>query len=113
MSRDFCFVNNAVQANLLAAVNPNDEARNQVYNVAVGDRTSLNQLFELIRAGLEKDYPHLKGFKPLYQQFRAGDIKHSWADISKAKNLLKYSPSHSISAGIEQTLAWYTKNSIS
>ena len=111
-SRDFCYIDNTVQANILAAV-AGKGAANQVYNVAVGDRTSLNQLFELIRAGLEKYYPHLKELKPLYQQFRAGDIKHSWADISKAKNLLKYSPSHSISAGIEQTLAWYTKNSIS
>ena len=111
-SRDFCYIDNTVQANILAAV-VGEGAANQIYNVAVGDCTTLNQLFELIRAGLEKHYPHLKELKPLYQDFRAGDIRHSWADISKAKNLLGYSPSYSISAGIEQALAWYIKNSIS
>jgi UDP-N-acetylglucosamine 4-epimerase len=111
-SRDFCYIDNTVQCNILAAV-AGKSAANQVYNVAVGDRTTLNELFELIRAGLENHYPHLKELKPEYQDFRAGDIRHSWADIAKAKRLLGYSPSHSISAGIALALAWYTKNSIS
>jgi UDP-N-acetylglucosamine 4-epimerase len=107
-SRDFCYIDNTVQVNILAAV-AKEDAANQIYNVAVGDRTTLNNLFELIRAGLEKDHPHLKDFKPNYQNFRAGDVKHSLADISKAKDLLGYSPSHRISAGIDQALEWYVK----
>ena len=108
-SRDFCYIDNTVQVNILAAV-AKEDATNQIYNVAVGDRTTLNNLFELIRAGLEKGYPHLKDFKPNYQDFRAGDVKHSLADISKAKNLLDYNPSHSIDAGIKTALEWYVKN---
>jgi len=108
-SRDFCFIDNTVQVNILAAV-AGDEAANQVYNVAVGDRTTLNDLFELIRAGLENEFPHLKNFKPNYQDFRAGDVRHSLADISKAKNLLGYYPSHRIGAGIEEALKWYVKD---
>jgi UDP-N-acetylglucosamine 4-epimerase len=108
-SRDFCYIDNTVQVNILAAV-ASDGAANQVYNVAVGDRTTLNDLFELIRAGLENDYPQLKDFKPVYQDFRAGDVRHSLADISKAENLLGYSPSHRIGAGIDQALEWYVKD---
>ena len=111
-SRDFCYIDNTVQANLLAATTQNPDATNQVYNVAVGDRTTLNDLFELIRAGLEKQYPHLKDFKPLYQDFRAGDVRHSLADISKAENLLGYCPSHRIGAGIDEALKWYVKDII-
>ena len=110
-SRDFCYIDNTVQINILAAV-AGDEATNQVYNVAVGDRTTLNDLFELIRAGLENQYPHLKNFKPIYQDFRAGDVRHSLADISKAANLLGYCPSHRIGAGIKDALNWYVTNSI-
>ena len=108
-SRDFCYIDNTVQVNILAAV-AGDEAANQVYNVAVGDRTTLNDLFELIRAGLENQYPHLKDFKPIYRDFRAGDVRHSLADISKAKNLLGYCPSHRIGAGIDEALKWYVKD---
>ena len=110
-SRDFCYVDNTVQVIILAAV-AGDEVANQVYNVAVGDRTTLNDLFELIRAGLESDYPHLKNFKPIYQDFRAGDVRHSLADISKAKNLLGYCPSHRIGAGIDEALKWYVRDII-
>jgi len=108
-SRDFCYIDNTVQVNILAAV-AGDEAANQVYNVAVGDRTTLNDLFELIRAGLENGYPRLKDFKPVYQDFRAGDVRHSLADISKAENLLGYCPSHRIGTGIDQALEWYVKD---
>jgi len=110
-SRDFCYIDNTVQVNILAAV-AGDDAANQVYNVAVGDRTTLNDLFELIRAGLENAYPHLKNFKPIYQDFRAGDVRHSLADISKAENLLGYCPSHRIDAGIDEALKWYVKDII-
>ncbi len=108
-SRDFCYIDNTVQVNILAAV-AGDEAADQVYNVAVGDRTTLNELFELIRSGLENEFPHLKNFKPHYQDFRPGDVRHSLADISKAKNLLGYCPSHRIGAGIEEALKWYVKD---
>ena len=108
-SRDFCYIDNAVQANILAATAP-EVAANQVYNVALGERTSLNQLFELIRAGLERQYPHLINLKTNHQDFRAGDIKHSQADISKAKNLLGYDPSHRINEGLDKALQWYVNN---
>lgn len=108
-SRDFCYIDNAVQANILAATAP-EVAANQVYNVALGERTSLNQLFELIRAGLERQYPHLINLKANHQDFRAGDIKHSQADISKAKNLLGYDPSHRINEGLDKALQWYVNN---
>lgn len=106
-SRDFCFIENAIQANILSATTKNEEALNQVFNVAVGDRTSLNQLFELIRSGLETDFPYLQACKPEYRDFRAGDVKHSLADISKAERLLDYVPSDRIGEGMKKTLAWY------
>jgi UDP-N-acetylglucosamine/UDP-N-acetylgalactosamine 4-epimerase len=106
-SRDFCYIDNTVQANLLAATTDNQEAVDQVYNVAVGDRTSLNQLFESIRALLEQSFPHLKNFKPSYRDFRAGDVRHSLADISKARNLLGYEPTHRIGEGLKESMDWY------
>jgi len=111
-SRDFCYIDNAVQANILAATAP-EAAANQVYNVAVGERTSLNQLFKLIRTGLETQYPHLINLKAIHQDFRAGDIKHSQADISKAKNLLGYDPKYRINEGLDMALQWYVKNLVS
>jgi len=107
-SRDFCYIDNAVQANILAATAP-EVAANQVYNVAVGKRTSLNELYELIRVGLESQYPHLTNLKAIHQEFRAGDIRHSQADISKAKNLLGYDPSYHIKEGLDTALQWYMK----
>jgi UDP-N-acetylglucosamine 4-epimerase len=106
-SRDFCYIANTVQANLLAATTDNPDAVAQVYNVAVGDRTTLNQLFEAIRALLEQRFPHLKDFKPAYRDFRAGDVRHSLADISKAKNLLGYAPTHRIGDGLKEAMNWY------
>ena len=85
----------------------------KVYNVAVGERTSLNQLFKLIRTGLEIQYPHLINLKAIHQDFRAGDIKHSQADISKAKNLLGYDPKYRINEGLDMALQWYVKNLVS
>jgi UDP-N-acetylglucosamine 4-epimerase len=108
-SRDFCYIANAVQANLLAATTANPEATNQVYNVAVGDRTTLNGLFETIRSTLEPRFSHLQGFKPNYRDFRAGDVRHSLADISKAKILLGYEPSHRIKEGLVEAMDWYVK----
>lgn len=109
-SRDFCYIANTVQANLLAATAEHPDAANQVYNVAVGDRTTLNDLFEAIRAILEPRFPHLKGFKPIYRDFRAGDVRHSLADISKARTLLGYAPSHRIREGLLEAMDWYVND---
>lgn len=104
-SRDFCFVENAVQANLLAA-KAEDVARNHVYNVAVGDRTSLNNLFEVLSAHLNRNGVSYSR-KPVYGEFRPGDVRHSQADVSKAKNLLGYGPEFNISQGIGKAMSWY------
>ena len=106
-SRDFCFVDNVVQANLLAAAIADRGAVNQVYNVAVNDRTTLNQLFRLIKDILVIDYPHLAGRTPVYKEFRPGDVRHSQADISRAQELIQYRPMDSVSQGMTKTLAWY------
>jgi len=87
-SRDFCFIDNVVQANLLAAITQDPEAVNQIYNMAVGDRATLNQLYEQLHLNLLPSYPHLQGVKPVYRDFRAGDVRHSLADVSKACTLL-------------------------
>jgi UDP-N-acetylglucosamine 4-epimerase len=105
-SRDFCYVDNAVQANILAAT-AQDEATNQVYNVAVGERTTLNQLFALIRDKLAPRFPELMGAQPGYREFRTGDVRHSQADISKAQRLLGYQPTHRIGDGIVEAMEWY------
>ena len=109
-SRDFCYVANVVQANLLAATATMPEAVNQVYNVAVSDRTTLNQLFALIRDGLARHDPALAAAQPAYQDFRAGDVRHSQADISKAQRLLGYVPTHRLAEGMAEALDWYRRN---
>ena len=106
-SRDFCFVDNAVQANLLAATSKNPEAANQVYNVALNDRTSLNRLFELLRDTLIATQPELGDLSPHYGEFRSGDVRHSQADISKAMRLLNYAPTHGLEDGIRVAMPWY------
>ena len=106
-SRDFCYVSDVVQANLLAATTPGPEALNQVYNIAVGQRTTLNQLFQLIkRAALQRN-PTLPDQPAIYREFRAGDITHSLADISRAQRLLRYAPTHQIAAGLDLAIEWY------
>ena len=109
-SRDFCFIDNAVQANLLAATTENEDALNQVYNVAVGEQTSLNQLFEMIKGLLAEDRPELAGVSAVYRDFRAGDVRHSLADISKAKRLLGYMPAHRIGEGMKEAMGWYVQD---
>ena len=105
-SRDFCFIENTVQANLLAATVQAEEARNQVYNVAVGGRTTLNQLFSYIRESLgENGIQYQKDAS--YRDFRAGDVRHSQADVSKANNLLGYDPQYTIEQGIKKAMPWY------
>ncbi|NNM06135.1 MAG: SDR family oxidoreductase [Gemmatimonadetes bacterium] len=108
-SRDFCYIQNAVQANLLAATAENEDALDQVYNVAVGSRTSLNELYQLIRGELQALIPGLDPPPPEYTEFRPGDVRHSLADIQKAKTLLGYEPSHSIAEGMKESVRWYAK----
>jgi UDP-N-acetylglucosamine 4-epimerase len=106
-SRDFCYVENAMQANLLAATTEHPDAENQVYNVALGDRTTLNELFEILRSNLAVRYPHLEEFEPIYRDFRAGDVRHSQADISKAKKMLGYAPAYRVRQGLSEAMDWY------
>jgi UDP-N-acetylglucosamine 4-epimerase len=106
-SRDFCYVSNVVQANLKAATTTRPGAINQAYNVAVAERTSLNELLRLLRERLLPRYPHLKDFKPVYQDFRAGDVRHTLADISKARRLLDYRPDYGFERGLDEALDWY------
>ncbi len=107
-SRDFCFIDNCVQANLLAATAP-DEAADQVYNVAFGERTSLNELFALIRERVADRVPAARDAEPVYRDFRAGDVRHSLADITKAARLLGYQPEYSVRSGLDKAAAWYVE----
>ncbi|HKQ26604.1 MAG TPA: SDR family oxidoreductase [Burkholderiales bacterium] len=105
--RDFCHVDNVVQANLLAATVDDSAAIDQVYNIALGERITLNQLFETIRSLLELRYPHLHDLHPTYREFRAGDVRLSQADIGKAGRLLGYRPVQPVSEGLACALDWY------
>jgi UDP-N-acetylglucosamine 4-epimerase len=143
-SRDFCFIDNVRQINLLAAtiISPRPQGgitsdlagvfgqpsrmasssseglgervekdpTNQIYNVAVGDRTTLNQLYEQLHLNLLPGYTHLQGVKPVYRDFRAGDVRHSLADISKATTLLGYQPTHRIGEGLKVAMEWYVRH---
>lgn len=109
-SRDFCYIDNVIQANILSATTEDPEAVNQVYNVAVGDRTTLNDLFEAIRVNLAPRFPHLENFKPTYRDFRAGDVRHSQADVSKARTLLGYAPTHRMAEGLAEAMDWYVND---
>jgi UDP-N-acetylglucosamine 4-epimerase len=84
---------------------------NQVYNVAVGRRTSLNELFEHLRVRLAPRFAHLAGFAPTYRDFRAGDVRHSLADVGKAKRLLGYEPTHAVGDGLSEAMEWYLGHS--
>jgi UDP-N-acetylglucosamine 4-epimerase len=106
-SRDFCYVDNAVQANLLAACTENPAAIGQVYIVAFSERTTLYELFNLIRERVAASCPETSNAAPVYRDFRAGDVRHSLADIGKAKSLLGYSPTHSVQRGLDEAAAWY------
>ena len=106
-SRDFCFVANAVQANLLAATVVDEAAVNQVYNVAVGDQTSLTGLHQMLAQALAAARPGLQVAAPEYRAFRAGDVRHSRADVGKAQRLLGYAPSHDIGAGLMEAASWF------
>ncbi|HOX59483.1 MAG TPA: SDR family oxidoreductase [Candidatus Paceibacterota bacterium] len=109
-SRDFCYVANVVQANLLAATAPHAQANSQVYNVAVHQRTSLNDLYRLLHGLLSKSGRSLAAQSPIYRDFRGGDIRHSLADIQQARERLAYEPTHSVAQGLSESLGWYLRN---
>ncbi|EHR71965.1 nucleoside-diphosphate-sugar epimerase [Burkholderiales bacterium JOSHI_001] len=106
-SRDFCFVANAVQANLLAACVQDPAAVGQVYNVAVGDRTRLDELYGLLKEQLAPRFEHVRAAEVVLRDFRAGDVMHSQADIGKAVRLLGYEPSHRVPQGLALAMPWY------
>lgn len=105
-SRDFCYIDNVVQANILAATAPT-EASGEVYNVAYGERTTLTELFSMIRDGLAETIERLTDAAPVYRDFRPGDVRHSLADITKARTRLGYEPTWSARDGLRAALAWY------
>nr|WP_321400057.1 SDR family oxidoreductase [uncultured Desulfobacter sp.] len=105
-SRDFCYIDNCVQANLRACLAP-EAAANQVYNVAFGQRTTLNELFTMIKNRVIHQFPQAAEAEPVYRDFRPGDVRHSLADISKAQNLLGYQPKFSVEQGLDQAAQWY------
>jgi len=107
-SRDFCYIDNVVQANLLAALATGDAA-NQVYNVALNERTSLNELYAMMRALLRDRFAHVETHQPQYGDFRRGDVRHSQADISKAAALLGYAPTHRLGDGLKEAMDWYVR----
>jgi len=106
-SRDFCYIDNAVQMNILSALSQKDEASDHVYNCALNHRTSLNDLFTMISDRLIERIEGLQVSQPIYREFRVGDVRHSLADISKAKSLLGFEPSHRIDKGLDESMDWY------
>ena len=112
-SRDFCYIENVVQANLLAAAASEPAALNQVFNIALGERTTLNELFHLIQDILRKTEADLPEQKPIYREFRPGDVRHSLADVGKAQRLLGYAPAWRIRQGLEQAMPWYVTSRVS
>lgn len=108
-SRDFCYIDNVVQANLLASLAP-DQARNKVYNVAFGQRTTLNELFALIREEVVRHKPEAASAAPVHRDFRAGDVRHSLASVDRARSLLGYDPQFDVRQGLRLAGDWYAAN---
>jgi UDP-N-acetylglucosamine 4-epimerase len=109
-SRDFTYIDNVLQANILAAITENKNALNQVFNVAYGERTTVNQMFFIVRDLLAAHYPQLADVVPQYEAKRQGDIPHSLADVSKARALLDYLPTHNLREGLTEAIDWYRKD---
>jgi len=107
-TRDFCFIQNVVQANLLAATVQDPEAVNEVYNIGIGQTTTLNNLFSIIKRLLKKRDPSIAEQEPIFRDFREGDVRHSLADISKAQRRLGYAPTHGIEEGLDLAMDWYS-----
>ena len=108
-SRDFCYIENYVQANILAATT-GENVGGQIFNIAYGERTTLNALFSLIRKRVAQNIPEVMGVEPQYRDFRQGDVRHSLADISKAREMLGFAPRWSVKEGLEKSGDWYLQN---
>lgn len=108
-SRDFCYIDNVVQANILASF-AEGEAAAKIYNVAFGQRTTLNELFAMIKNEVSRHRPAAANMNPVYRDFRKGDVRHSLADISRAKTLLGYLPNYDVATGLKLASDWYAKN---
>ena len=106
-SRDFTYIDNVVQANILAGTTQNSEAFGEAFNTAIAGRETLNNLYEAIAKGLKSELPDLAVKDPIYRDFRAGDIRHSNANIDKMKTLLGYEPTHTLEEGLKASIAWY------
>jgi len=109
-SRDFCYIANVVQANLLAGTVDDGEASGQIYNVSYGGCTTLKLLYEMIRERLAKYDPSIANREPLFESFRDGDVRHSQADTSKIQRLLGYQPTHSVAQGLDEAVEWYAEH---
>ena len=109
-SRDFTYIDNVVQANILAGTTSNQKAYGQAFNTAIGGRETLNNLYDAIKNGIQQELPNLKIKEPIYRDFRAGDIRHSNANIDKMKNLLGYKPTHTLEQGLKESIAWYIQD---
>ncbi len=108
-TRDFCFIDNVVQANLRAALVPAEEPCHEVFNIAVGEQTTLTQLHDLLVENLRAQVPELQPRPANYRDFRAGDVRHSLADVSKARKLLGYAPTHDVREGLRLSMPWYVQ----
>ncbi len=111
-SRDFCYIDNCVQANILAAVTDDINGAHNVFNVAYGEKTSLNELFEMIKKRVVPFNPDAATKEPLYRDFRPGDVRHSLADIGKAVKILGYQPKDSVGDGLDKAAKWYADSGI-
>ena len=109
-SRDFTYIDNVVQMNILAGTTENKKAFGEAFNTAAGGRETLNNLFKAIADGLKSKLPQLEIKDPIYRDFRAGDIRHSNANIDKARELLGYEPSHTLETGLQESIAWYIED---
>jgi UDP-N-acetylglucosamine 4-epimerase len=106
-SRDFTYIENVIQANILAGTTENPKAFGEAFNTAIGGRETLNNLYSAIEKGLKENLPELEIKEPIYRDFRAGDIRHSNANIDKMRELLGYEPTHSLEQGLKESIAWY------
>jgi len=106
-SRDFTYIENVIQANILAGTTENQKAFGEAFNTAIGGRETLNNLYEAIKNGIEENLPELTIKEPIYRDFRVGDIRHSNANIDKMKELLGYEPTHTLEQGLKESINWY------
>ena len=106
-SRDFTYIQNVIQANILAGTTTNSKAFGEAFNTAIGGRETLNNLYDAISKGIKEHFPTLEIKNPIYRDFRAGDIRHSNANIDKMQTLLGYEPTHTLESGLQESIAWY------